>query len=186
MYKLREADGMEPVILETERLFLRKLGQGDYQALCAMLQDEEVMYAYEGAFSDGEVQDWLDRQLARYQRDGVGLYAVVRKEDGVVIGQCGLTIQETPQGDVLEVGYLFRKAYWGHGYATEAAVACKEYAFRTLGADEVFSIIREGNTPSERVALRNGMRASGTFVKHYRGVDMPHRIYSVRRGEDPA
>ncbi|MCI8287511.1 MAG: GNAT family N-acetyltransferase, partial [Lachnospiraceae bacterium] len=55
-------------ILETERLYLRELNQTDFNALCKILQEEETMYAYEGAFSDGEVQEWLDRQLSRYQK----------------------------------------------------------------------------------------------------------------------
>ena len=81
------------MILETERLILRKMDQNDYDALHKILADEETMYAYEGAFSDEEVQNWLDRQLERYVRDGHGLWAVVLKENGEMIGQCGLTIQ---------------------------------------------------------------------------------------------
>lgn len=53
------------MVLETKRLYLRKMNQGDYDALCRILQDPEVMYAYEHAFSDEEVQDWLDRQIRR-------------------------------------------------------------------------------------------------------------------------
>ena len=172
---------MNTAIIETERLILREMTQADYQDLCAILQDEQVMYAYEGAFSDEEVQNWLDKQLTRYQEDGVGLYAVLLKETSAMIGQCGLTFQDTPNGKVLEIGYLFQKAYWHYGYATEAAKACKRYAFDTLAADEVYSIIRDNNIPSQNVAKRNGMTVTDTFVKHYRGVDMPHYIFSVKR-----
>lgn len=55
------------MILETERLYLREMKQSDFESLCRILQDEETMYAYEGAFSDTEVQEWLDRQIFRYQ-----------------------------------------------------------------------------------------------------------------------
>lgn len=174
---------MKPAIIETQRLILRKMEQSDFKDLCAILQDETVMYAYEGPFSDKEVQDWLDRQQTRYRQDGVGLYSVILKETGAMIGQCGLTIQSTSKGDALEIGYLFQKAYWGCGYATEAAAACKEYAFHVLDAKEVCSIIRDSNLPSQRVAVRNGMSVTGSFVKHYRGVDMPHYIFSIRRGQ---
>lgn len=167
--------------METQRLILRKLTQADFQDLCAILQDEQVMYAYAGPFSDEEVHSWLDKQLMRYQEDGIGLYAVLLKESGTLIGQCGLTFQDTPDGKALEIGYLFQKAYWHHGYATEAARACKHYAFQVLGADEVCSIIRDSNTASQNVAKRNEMAVTGTFVKHYRGVDMPHWIFSVKR-----
>ena len=68
-------------LIETARLFLRKMTQNDFGDLCKILQDSEVMYAYEGSFSNEEVQDWLDRQLNRYRNDGVGLYAVILKKN---------------------------------------------------------------------------------------------------------
>ena len=51
------------MILETERLYLREMKQSDFNSLCKIMQDKETMYAYEGAFSDTEVQEWLDRQI---------------------------------------------------------------------------------------------------------------------------
>lgn len=169
------------MIIEAERLYLRKMEQSDFGALCKILQDEDVMYAYEGAFGDNEVQDWLDRQLDRYSRYGFGLWLAVLKETDEVIGQCGLTMQPWKDEEVLEVGYLFQKKFWHCGYASEAAAACKRYAFDVLGADEVCSIIRDTNIPSQNVALRNGMVKSDMYIKHYRGVDMPHYRYIVKR-----
>lgn len=174
-------DGSAQIILETDRLILREMSQADFPDLCKILQDEEVMYAYEHAFSVAEVQEWLDRQLQRYREYGFGLWAVILKETGEMIGQCGLTMQDSGSGSVLEVGYLFQKAFWHHGYATEAAVACKDYAFTVLKAAEVYSIIRDSNLPSQAVARRNGMTAHGTLVKHYYGMDMPHLLFSVVR-----
>lgn len=171
-------------ILETERLILRELEQTDFGDLCLILQDESVMTAYEGAFSGAEVQEWLNRQRSRYEVDGFGLWAVLSKGSGIFLGQCGLTMQDCGGKRVVEVGYLFKRQYWGRGYATEAARACKRYAFDTLGCAEVYSIIRDTNLASQRVAERNGMTRRGSFVKHYRGVDMPHYVYSVTREED--
>ena len=171
------------MILETNRLYLRKMDQSDYTALCKILQDKDVMYAYEHPFSDSEAQDWLNKQLARYENDGFGLWAVVLKETDEMIGQCGLTMQDVEGRQVVEVGYLFQKAFWHKGYCTEAAIACKEYAFERLNIDEVYSIIRDNNLPSQRVAKRNGMAVSGSFVKHYYGIDMPHLVFSVKRGK---
>lgn len=168
-------------MITTQRLVLRKMGQADYTDLCKILQDEEVMCAYEGAFTDQEAQDWLNRQLTRYREDGVGLLAVILKETGEMIGQCGLTMQQWRDRRVLEVGYLFQKAHWGRGYAIEAARACKEYAFTALDAHEVYSIIRDTNIPSQKVAIRNGMTAVDRIVKRYRGVDMPHDVYRAKR-----
>ncbi len=61
------------MILETERLYLREINQEDFNSLCKILQDETAMYAYEGAFSDKEVQEWLDRQISRYKKWNFGL-----------------------------------------------------------------------------------------------------------------
>ena len=168
------------MILETARLNLREIQQTDYSDLAEILQDE-TMLAYEGAFTNEEVQQWLDRQRERYTDDGFGLWAVILKETNKMIGQCGLSMQDANGKQVLEIGYLLNRAYWHKGYASEAAIACKEYAFTKLNADEVFSIIRDTNTASQNVALRNGMVIVEHFVKHYRGVDMPHYLFSVKR-----
>ena len=169
------------MILETKRLILREMTQDDLPALQGILQDEETMYAYNGAFDEAETQAWLDRQLSRYAQYGFGLWAVVLKESGGMIGQCGLTMQPWRGDEVLEVGYLFNRAFWHHGYATEAARGCMEYAFDLLGAREVCSIIRKTNLPSRRVAERNGMTVRDSWVKHYRGIDMPHMRYCTVR-----
>ena len=169
------------MILETKRLILREMTQDDLPALQGILQDEETMYAYNGAFDEAETQAWLDRQLSRYAQYGFGLWAVVLKESGGMIGQCGLTMQPWRGDEVLEVGYLFNRAFWHHGYATEAARGCMEYAFDLLGAREVCSIIRKTNLPSRRVAERNGMTVRDSWVKHYRGIDMPHVRYCAAR-----
>lgn len=168
-------------ILETERLRLRRMREEDYDDLCFMLRDREVMYAYEHAFEEEEAHEWLKRQLDRYETYGFGLWAVILKESGEMIGQCGITMQDCDGRQVMEVGYLFRKEFWHHGYAAEAAGACKEYAFEELDAREVYSIIRVNNAPSRAVAERNGMTVRGSFVKHYYGMDMEHLIYAAER-----
>jgi RimJ/RimL family protein N-acetyltransferase len=168
------------MILETDRLLLREMAEDDFPALCKILQDEEVMYAYEGALSDVEARAWLEKQQRNYKVWGFGLWAVVLKDTGEMIGQCGLTRQPVRDKELLEVGYLFQKAFWHCGYATEAAVACKEYAFTKLNAPEVCSIIRDTNTASQNVAKRNGMSHADTFTKFYRDVYMPHYVFTVR------
>ncbi len=169
------------MILETERLYLREMNQDDFNSLCKILQDEDTMYAYEGAFSDKEVQEWLDRQISRYQKWNFGLWAVILKENDEMIGQCGLTMQPWKETEVLEIGYLFNRSYWHKGYATEAAMACKKYAFEVLKADEVCSIIRDTNIASQNVANRNDMKIADTWTNHYRGVDMLHFRYVILR-----
>lgn len=169
------------MVTESERLYLRELCPDDFQSLCRILQDDVAMSAYEGAFSDDEVQAWLDRQIDRYNMYGFGLWAAVLKSTGLMIGQCGLTMQPWKGREVLEIGYLFERAYWHNGYATEAAAACREYAFNVLDVSEVCSIIRDTNIASQNVAIRNGMAIEDSDIKHYRGVDMLHYRYVVRR-----
>jgi len=169
------------IILETERLSLREMTEADFAALAAILCDEDTMYAYEGAFTEAEARGWLDRQLARYQTDGFGLWAVILKETGAMIGQMGVTWQPVEDERVPEIGYLFNRAYWHRGYAAEAAKACKRYVFDVLGFPEIFSIVRDTNLPSMNVAIRNGMTIRRRFVKHYRGVDMPHFLFGVKK-----
>ena len=170
-------------ILETPRLRLRKLRWRDYPALCKILRDSEVMYAWEGPFSHAEVRSWLKSQKRNYRNYGFGVWAVILKDSGAMIGQCGLLWREYEGARVPELSYLFQKAFWHKGYATEAAIACRDYAFETLGIDEVFSTVRDTNIASQNVAKRCGMTRKGEIVKHYRGVDMPHYIYSVKRGK---
>lgn len=172
------------VILDTERLYLREMTETDFPALCKILMDKDVMYAYEHAFDEKEARDWLENQFKRYKNDGFGLWAVVLKETGEMIGQCGLTKQDYNGVQVIEVGYLFQKAFWSKGYATEAAVACKKYAFEKLNEEEVYSIIRDNNISSQKVAVKNGMTKKDEFVKHYYGIDMPHFVFSERRNEN--
>ncbi len=169
------------MILETERLYLREMNQSDSEALCKILQDDDVMYAYEGAFSDEEVQNWLYKQMTRYKENGFGLWAVISKETNEMIGQCGLSNQIWKDNTLLEIGYLFQKSHWHKGYAIEAAKACKEYAFNVLMADEVCSIVRDTNIASQTVAIRNGMTVVDNWTKHFRGVDMPHLLFSIRK-----
>lgn len=168
-------------IFHTERLLVRELEEDDLRDLCDILQDAPTMIAYEHPFSDNEVRDWLDRQRERYRRDGFGLWAALSRSTGEFLGQAGLTLQQANGEWVPEIGYLFKRQHWHHGYATEAAVGCKRYAFDVLGLPRVYSIIRDNNFASQRVAQRNGMTVVGGMVKHYYGIDMPHLIYCVER-----
>lgn len=174
---------MNNIILENNEFILRLLEPDDYHDLALILQDEQVMYAYEHAFSDEEVQAWLDNQLTRYQEDGFGLYALVLKTNGKMIGQCGLTSQRYLDQNVVEIGYLLNKDHWHQGYATKASRALKEYAFSVLGLDEVYSIIKYDNLPSQKVALKNGMMFKDKINKHYYNKDMIHYVYRIKRGE---
>lgn len=168
-------------ILETERTYLRRMTWDDLTDLREILQDEETMYAYEHGFSDEEVDNWIRATLRRYDEDGLALFAVIDKETGEFLGQEGLVYQEVSGRRELEIGYLFKKKNWNKGYATEVAIALKEYAFTVLGKEKVISLIRDTNIPSQKVAVRNGMVIEESYYKHYMGKDMLHYVFAVYR-----
>jgi RimJ/RimL family protein N-acetyltransferase len=122
----------------------------------------------------------LEKQLHSYCENGFGRWAVILKETGRVIGMCGLMWLDTDKDRVLELGYLFNREFWHNGYAVEAAIAYKRYAFDALGFDEVFSLIRDNNCASMNVAVRCGMLVRGRYMKHYKGEGMTHYIFFVR------
>ncbi len=169
------------MIFETERLVLREMNQDDYRDLAEILQNSNVMYAYEHDFTDMDVQIWLDRQRKRYETYGFGLWAVILKNTKEMIGQAGLTLQPYKDTEVLEIGYLLKEKFWHYGYAREAAAGCKKYAFEVLKQDKVCSVIKVDNTSSIRVAESIGMRKEDTFIARYYNGDMLHYLYSVQR-----
>jgi RimJ/RimL family protein N-acetyltransferase len=171
------------MLLRTARLALRELQDEDLPALGAILTDDETMTAYNGAFTDVEVENWLRRQRDRYRDDGFALWAVELQETGEVIGQAGITRQRIDDDEVIEVGYLFRRDRWHRGYATEAASACVEWAFAELPVNSVWAKVRDTNLASMNVAARLGMRVRRRFVVDYRGVEMPHLGFAVSREE---
>lgn len=169
------------MVLETERLFLREMAQSDFKDLAGILQDKEVMYAYEHDFSDRDVQIWLDRQIGRYKTYGFGLWAIILKSTKEMIGQAGLTMQPYKSTEVLEIGYLLKKKFWHCGYAKEAANACKKYAFEYLKEDKVYSVIKADNFSSVKVAESIGMKREDEFMTQYYNGDRLHFLYAVHR-----
>lgn len=170
-------------ILETQRLYLREMEQGDFAALAALLQDSDVMVYYSHDFTDADVQEWLDRQRKRYEEYGFGLWAACLKETDAMIGQCGIAMQPVKGEMVPEIGYLFQKEYWHKGFAIEVAAACREYGFSKLGFNELYSLIRNTNTSSQKVAVRNGMRYRFTYTADSFGNEVETMAYSIRRLE---
>jgi [ribosomal protein S5]-alanine N-acetyltransferase len=144
------------MLLETPRLLLREMTRDDRDALHAVIGDPENMIWYSHPFSLPEVEEWIARQQTRYPT-GTGLLGLVFRETGSLIGDCGPVWQEVDRGSELEIGYHVHRAWQALGLATEAAQAVRDYAFATLGADHVISLIRPGNLPSRRVAEKNGL-----------------------------
>ncbi len=173
-------------IAETGRLLLRELTADDFPALCRALQDEDVTRVYGRTFTDREIRFWLEGQFRSYREEGFGTWAVVLKESGEMIGHAGIFISQHGDEEIHEIGYLFEKACWGKGYATEAAVACRKVAFDVLGLEKVYSIIRTDNMASRAVARKNGMRITETVYRLTMGKAIPHYVYCVVNPERKA
>ncbi len=171
------------MIIETNRLKLKSICDDNFNDLKLLLQDSEVMYAYEHPFSDEECKTWFNNQLDRYKQKGYGLLGVFFKEDNTFIGQAGITKQNVNDEIVDEIGYLLKKEYWKKGYAIECAKALKEYGFNTLNLQKMYSIIRDNNISPQNVAKRNNMKKTITILKHYYNMDMPHYVYCVSKDE---
>jgi RimJ/RimL family protein N-acetyltransferase len=171
-------------IIETDRLFLRELSENDYQDLCEILQDKDVMYAYDHPFSDDEVKSWYKRLMTdHYKKHGFGLWVVIHKETTEFLGQCGLTVQTVNGEEYFEIGYHLKKKHWHKGYAAEAALGCRKYAFEILKAPKVYSIIKSDNIASQNVAKRIGMEKIREETKHYSHKDVLHYIYGIKNTE---
>ncbi len=171
--------------IETSRLTLREMTPEDLPQLRAILQDEQTMVAYNGAFDEATTQDWLEKMLDSYRRNNFGLWAVELRATNEMIGQCGLTRQHILDNDVIEVGYLLNRTHWHRGYATEAATASMNYAFEKLETSQVWAQVRDTNIASMNVAIRLGMTVRGRFEKHYRGADMPHLAFAADHPKTP-
>ena len=163
------------MVLETQRLVLRQLTLKDTDALLPVLGDAEAMVYYPHPFSRDEVGQFISKQLTRYAETGHGLWAILLKSSGELIGDCGLALQDIEGRKEIEVGYHLRRDHWHNGYATEAARACIRHAFYTLHAKQVICMIRPENRPSRRVAERNGMAAGKLVFWH----GFNHLIYAI-------
>lgn len=145
------------VILETQRLFLRELTIEDEDFLYGILSDPIAMTYYPKTKDREETRVWIAKVLEQYRDRGHSLWAVCLRATGDPVGQCGLLHQVVNGRDELEVAYLMARHYWGRGYATEAAIGCRNYAFETLRRDRLVSLIHPDNRASRRVAEKNGM-----------------------------
>tara|TARA_R110002167_G_scaffold103346_11_gene267412 strand:+ start:1960 stop:2478 length:519 start_codon:yes stop_codon:yes gene_type:complete len=164
---------------ETERLLFRKLSQNDINDWLPFHQDPSTSAFWSGLPKDPETacREDFERTFYRYGNQLGGKQALVLKSDKTLIGLAGLLVQEIDGQREIEVAYSLLPAFWGRGFATEAARKCKAYAFRNNLAKSLISIIHIDNIPSQNVALNNGMQRDKTTT--YRG--NPVYIFRVSR-----
>jgi RimJ/RimL family protein N-acetyltransferase len=146
-----------PSAIETARLRLRPLDMADADALNAIQSDPHHMRFYPHPFSIQESREWIEKMQERYERDGFALLAVEDRETGEFLGNVGPVVQHVDEVDEVELGWSITPARARQGIATEAASACRKWAFAALPIDHLISLILPDNTPSRGVAENLGM-----------------------------
>ncbi|NJM26288.1 MAG: GNAT family N-acetyltransferase [Bacteroidia bacterium] len=144
---------------ETERLQFRLVTLGDRDQWLTFFEDPNSFQYWDMQMDTPEVEcrKWYDKQLGRYKNDLGGMNALVEKSTGKLVGHCGLLVQTVDGAPELEIGYSLLGPFRGKGFATEAAHACRDCAFRNAFADSLISIVSLANQPSANVARKNGM-----------------------------
>ena len=151
------------MMIETERLKLREYTFDDFDSLYEILSDKETMEHYPEPFDEEKIRGWIQWNIDNYAKYGFGLWAVVLKKTGEMIGDCGITIQNIDKELLPEIGYHIHKKYWRQGYGSEAAKAVRDWAFENTNYDCLYSYMKYTNIGSYSVAVANGMKK----VKEY-------------------
>ena len=156
-------------ILETERLILREYTADDFDALFAIVGDAETMKHFPKPYSEKGTRYWIDWSLDHCRRHGYGFWAVILKETGTLIGNCGITMQNI-DGEILpEIGYHFHKDHWRKGYAKEICRAVLEWGFTHTEYDTFWSYMTAGNTASIATAYTMGMKKIKSYDDDHYG-----------------
>ena len=150
-------------MIETQRLLLREYTTDDFDALFEIMSDPETMQHYPAPFDEARTRRWIEWNLENYVKYGFGLWAVVLKETGEFIGDCGITIQKIDGENLPEIGYHIHKKYWRRGFAKEAAQAVRDWAFANTDYPSLYSYCKYTNEASYKTAEAIGMH----FEKEY-------------------
>jgi RimJ/RimL family protein N-acetyltransferase len=147
--------------LTTERLLLRQFRNDDFDAYAEMCGDPEVMRYIGPGQPQSRLEAWrsLAAMVGHWHLRGYGMWAVEERASGAMIGRVGCFFPEGWPG--FEVGWALRRAWWGRGFATEAARVALSHAFLLLDQPHVVSLIHPNNAASIRVAQRLGERLEG-------------------------
>lgn len=176
-----EASGRLVLPVRTERLIVRRFESGDWRAVLEYAGDPEAMrYFVEGPFTADQAQEFVNGNSG----ESADEHAVVRRDDGMLVGH--LVFHPWEMAHTYEIGWMFHPGHQGKGYATEAARAVLDYAFRELGAHRVIATCQPENVASCRVAEKLGMRREGRFracIAAPRGEWWDEYFYAVLAGE---
>ncbi len=153
---------------ETARLLFRKITDQDFETwleFCKHPDSLKYIFSQEQLKVEDPIERckiWFNRVFNRYENGLGGMNALIDKQTGALVGQCGLLIQTIDNVEELEIGYSLMPAYRGLGFASEAAKKCKEFAFENNYANSLISSIVPENIDSIKVAIANGMKLEKT------------------------
>ncbi len=168
------------MIIETERLILREMNEGDFDMLFKVLGDRGNMRFYPYIFDEERVRAWIAGNLERYRIFGFGLWAVCLKDSGEMIGDCGITMQNINGFIRPEIGYHIRADKQRMGYAKEAAAAVRDWGFANTPFKVLHSYTTSDNIPSIRTAESMGMKLVESYADKDKGKLV---VYAVSRRE---
>jgi ribosomal-protein-alanine N-acetyltransferase len=162
--------------LETARLGLRVWSSEDVPLALALWGDLQVTRLIGGPFSDQQIQERLEREIASMRAHSVQYWPVFTLADGDFAGCCGLRPYQ-PEECIYELGFHFRSCYWGRGFATESARAVIAHGYDSLGAQGLFAGHHPENLASRKVLEKLGFRF--THEELYTPTGKLHCCYSL-------
>lgn len=171
------------IVLETDRLLLRRLTFEDIDNLAHLYADPDTMRFFGGPRDRAGAEDEVKWCLQQYERNittggcGPALWATILKSENQFVGRCGLLPQGVDGKPELEIAYMIARPYWNQGLATEAARSLKAWGFEHYKFPRLISTIIPGNMASIRVAQKNGMH----YEKDIEFDGILHHLYSVAR-----
>jgi RimJ/RimL family protein N-acetyltransferase len=176
------------MVLDGPRVRLRPWSDDDAEAFAELNADREVMRFFTAPLSRAESDAMFARVRAHEARHGFCFWAAERRGDARLVGFCGVqrVAFEARFTPAVEIGWRLFPAFWGRGFAREAAELALGAAFGPLALDEVVAFTVPANRPSWGLMLRLGMRPDGAF-EHPRLPEghplRPHLLYRLRRGD---
>lgn len=148
--------------LETERLVLREWRESDRATFAAIVNTPAMMRYFGDLMTAAECDAFLDRRIEDQARHGMSYWAVALRTSGALIGTCGVRIADNypvgvPVAGMIEAGWRIGEAWWGQGYAPEAARAAIDWVWANRDADLDGAWTTFPNLPSQRVMEKLGM-----------------------------
>jgi RimJ/RimL family protein N-acetyltransferase len=169
-----------PFFLQSDRLGFRPWEEADFPLAMALWGDPDVTRLIGGPFTPAQVRERLAREIATMRAHAVQYWPIFLRATGEHVGCCGLRPYRPEEG-ILEIGVHLRKAFWGHGYAAEAARTVMRHAFDALRAPALFAGHNPANTASRRVLEALGFRY--THDEYYPPTGRDHPSYLLTRAE---